>query len=496
MAISYLLEPTAKLISKFIIPFKGTWKTLPSHLIPPDALSDSLNVTIQGGALRSRPGLQMFNLTSLGEIKGTFLYVDALVGKSPLAVSNNKFWQYTPMNTWVDKTNSQNITPVGNYRQRMTSIQQSNQFRVVLANGSAGLFYFDGGLLQAIVPSTGTIPMGIIDVCTSFSRIVGLIPPYTVVWSSIFDISTWPDLNTNILSDTPDPLVTIKNLGTLGFAIYKEGSIYTAFGQSGSAAASFRFEFRGEFEGPANPNALVSAQGIHYGFTPSGRIFSFDGSKHEYIADGIWPFLRDDVDINYLYKIHGVYSFRQHTIYFWYPRKGQGGQVKGIVLVNLPYPKAGLDGYTYFLGESAFSCTDSLGTVLFQNTSGALIFGDDISFVLNPDYQFDNMHEIPVRMNTPLITTPNNVIVHPTFEVYLRRGSHKGTVFLSSLTSNLLENDAGESSEVERIDLTQFAPNEFISFENQGSFVGFKLEGTAADGIEYLGADVYGRETG
>src|SRR5437879_11426080 len=55
--ITYQLDSSAELLKTFLPPFKGTWKTLPSNLIPEDTLQDSMNTSLIQGRLRSRPGL-------------------------------------------------------------------------------------------------------------------------------------------------------------------------------------------------------------------------------------------------------------------------------------------------------------------------------------------------------------------------------------------------------------------------------------------------------
>jgi len=493
MGTSYILESSAVPLGRLQIPFKGTWKTLPSHLLPPDALADSMNVVIQSGELKPRAGMESYAiLPSANDILTTGLYVSGANIKYPLAVSATEVFAYD--GGWYQLTGPSLTTP-SSTTPRLTTFSSSGGFDFILTD-QTNLYNGSNGTYSVITPTIGSLLPGITDISTSFNRVIVISPPYSLAWSNALNFFEWPVLNTVYLSETPDTLVAVRNLGTLGFAVYKEGSIYTAFAQGSTDAAAFRFEFRGVFEGPANPNALIDVNGVHYGFTPSGRIFRFDGSNHDFIADGIWPFLRDDLDPNYLYKIHGVYNYKTHEIYFFYPRLGDSGAVKGMLLINLPYPLSGIESFSYFLGRASFSCTASLGTVLFENLQTSLVFSSGQSYRLNHDHFYDGVSEIPISLQHGFLSHPNNSIVQPIFQTYLRRGSGRGIVQVQSVVSNMLEENLGTEELEEYIDLSVVVPNEYIGFNNQGSFISVKLSANASDMIRYLGTDVYGIITG
>lgn len=492
MGLSFVLETSAKLLGRLSVPFKGTWKTLPSHLLPPDVLTDSLNVVIQSGELVSRAGLEPFDsFPTSSPVLGSMLYLDGM-NKYPIAATATKVYLYN--GGWGALLGPTLATPA-NSPIRFTLFSTGSTFYFVLANGDK-LYYGNTGPYQELTPFLGSLLPSITDITSSFNRLVMISPPYSIAWTNALTIFEAPVLNTVFLADTPDPLVAIRNLGTLGFVVYKEASIYTAFAQGATSAAAFRFEFRGTYEGPANPNAVVDANGVHYGFTPSGRVFRFDGSRHDFIADGLWPTLREDIDSDYLHKIHGVYNYKTHEIYFWYPRVGDEGEVKGMLLINLPYPLSGVENFSYFLGSSAFSCTNSLGTALFQNIQSSFVFGNSYSYRLNHNHFFDaEGNEIPIRIQPGFISPQDQSIVQAIYQYYLRRGEGKGTISVHSIVSNMLETNMGESSQEEIIDLTTIVPNEYISTDSQGSFISFRIEANASDRVSYLGADIYGITT-
>ncbi len=498
MAISILQEPGSRMIGRFSVPFRGTWKTLPPHLLPNDVLADSLNITIQSGSIKPRSGLQRFSQSSFAQdVKGSFLYVSENNIKIPIAVTDNKFYIY--LNDWEDRTGSTNFSLGYNSRVRMTNFASRATFHVVIANGTSNLYTWQSGPINRLVPNVGSLVDNMTDIIVAFGRLVVLAPPYTVIWSETYDSQTWFPLNTAILMDTSDPAIALKNLGVYGFVVYKEASITTAFAQAASSAAAFKFEPAKEYEGPCSSAGVVGANGVHFGLTPSGRIFRFDGSNHTFIADGIWPFLRDDIDISRRHMVHGCYNYKSNEIYFWYPKKSQPNEVKGMIILVLPYPLSGVQDFSYFLGESAFSCTDSLGALHLTDNIGNLVFGKSQSFVIEPNWPYDDSSRIPVALEPGLIgysqeMGQNLPIYKPSYELYVKKAENKKTIFFQSATSNQLEERT--LSEEEEIDLSDIKPNEFIAFDNSGSFVGLKVTGFADSGFEYLGCDVYGREIG
>jgi len=495
MGTSYILESSAVPLGRFQIPFKGTWKTLPSHLLPPDALADSMNVVIQSGELKPRAGLKPFGGDfPIGyEPRTTYLFVTSNNVKIPLVAGVNTLVGY---NTSWYTISGPNLTVPEGKNPRITTFSSSGDFVYILTDTN-DLFFGDSGSYAVLTPTLGALLPGITDISTSFNRVVVISPPYSIAWSNALNYLEWPVLNTAYLSDTPDALVAVRNLGTLGFAVYKEGSIYTAFAQGSTDAAAFRFEFRGVFEGPANPNALIDVNGVHYGFTPTGRIFRFDGSNHDFIADGIWPFIRDDIDQDYIHKIHGLYNYKTHEVHFFYPRLGDSGEVKGMVLINLPYPLSGIESFSYFLGKTPFSVTASLGTIFLENASESLVFGPSHAYSVDHDYLYDGENEeIPCVIQHGFLSHPNNAIVQPVYQAYLRRSEERGLAQVTSIVSNMLETNLGTLDNQETIDLSISIPNEYIGFDNQGSFVSFHLSANASSMLRYLGCDVYGIITG
>lgn len=514
--ISYQNDPSARLLKSYIPPFKGTWKTLPAHLLPDDVIQDSLNVTLLSGKLRSRLGLVRYsNIIFPNPVIGSFQFIDVNNTKLPLASTATQLYQYIPSD-WTNITGSVVLNSLAK-QVRMTSIQAATSVYLLYCNGLDELKYKqDSGNLQDITPyvdpDTGPSSLPIFtDICTSFSRIVGFTPPYTVAWcaslnDTYLNFTNWPALNQVILSDTEDSIVALGSLGTLGLAIYKEGNIFVGFAQQGTDASAFRFEHRGSYPGPAGVQAVVSALGGHVYMTNTGRIAFFDGTQHQWVADGLWPFLQDDIDVEYSKNIFGVYNYKTSEIYFWYPKVGDSGLLKGMVILNAPYPTAGVVTPSYFLGSTDFTCTNGLSTPLFNDSVDPFVFGNSRVFSLDKNTYTDDSQSFSCSFTTGIFKPPQpelpkgstqllSDIYRPIFELYLTRDSFRGTANLSSITSNNLETDGESSSNSEIIDLTSINVNEFVGFNETGSFIGLKLEWDSESKVEYKGCDVYGRTT-
>jgi len=518
MSISIQNDPNADHLKTYLPPFKGTWKTLPEHLIPDDAVQESMNVSLLGGKLRSRCGLEMYNSATFdAPISGSFMFVGVSNIKYPVASSKSKVYKY--LGSWQEiPVFGTTLVGLDTSQVRMTSIQQGSIVYLIYTNGVQPLLVSEELVSLVTIPPYITTPISIIpilkDLCTSFDRIVGIQPPYTVTWcdvvnSNYLGFTNWPSLNQAILSQTEDSLVAIRNLGTLGIAVYKEGNIFLGIAQQGPNSQAFRFEHRGEYEGPAGVQSIVNVNGVHVYMTSTGRVGYFDGTQHDWICDGIWPFLQDDLDTVYASKIHGSYNYRTSELYFWYPKLGDNGILRGMLIINWPYKLAGIQSYSYFLGYSSFEITNSLTVRLFNATTSPLAFSkeSDIyrTYALKHTHYFDNAVPFQCSFKTgvfkPIVqestqqrTRDTSDIYRPILELYSTRDSTRKTVQLSAVLSQSLE-DTGTSTSPEIIDLTSVQPNEYIGFNETGSFIGIEASWSSDSKFEYKGCDIYGRRT-
>jgi hypothetical protein len=537
------LDQSAEHLKTFLPPYKGTWKTLPSHLLPDDVLQDSNNVALIEGKLRSRPGLLALDtfqfLDTLSNdparttrIHGGMVFINVLDSKFLIASSLQTVWlKRDTASTWSLLPSLVQLQGSSLYNIRMCSLQQGSNIYLLYANALQQLMVSNN--LTTLTPITGLQPGSLPppvarDVCVSFDRVVVMQPPYTIAWSESISnnftaFTNWPALNQAILTQTTDALVAINPLGVLNFAVYKEGNIYAAVAQGGPSSQAFRFEHRGEYEGPCCPNSIVNVNGSHMYMTPTGRVAIFDGSQHTWICDGLWPFLRQDIDRTFIQNVFGVYNYKLSEVTFWYPRKGDSGDCKGMLCIDLPYPSAGISTYAYFLGTSSFAVSYGLSIRRFTHMVSPVVFGcssllqdatTDVfpprAFLVDEDTYTDSTRPFTCSLSTGLFKPVSQVdqgnisqgkgksdlsgIYIPTIELYTTRDITKGFVDLSPLISNGLETN-GDREETDRVDLTQIFPNEYHGFNRAGSFLGMHLQWDSRSKVEYKGAEIYGRKT-
>ena len=541
--ITFQLDPSAEHVKTFLPPFKGTWKTLPSHLLPDDVLQDSQNVSLIEGKLRSRTGLAtlddfLFLDTSSSDpslttkIKGGIQFIDISGSKYLVASSLKNVWIKRDIaSTWSVLNSNYTIQGSDLYNIRMCMLQQGSNIYLLYANGvqqvSVSTNLGNLNTITSLQPGSLSSPVAR-DICVSFDRIVVLQPPYTIAWSDTINNSfpaftSWPALNQVILTQTTDALVSICPLGVLNYAVYKEGNIYAAIAQGGPSSQAFRFEHRGEYEGPCCPNSVVNVNGSHFYMTPTGRVGVFDGSRHDWICDGLWPFIRSDLDRSFKNHVFGVYNYKTSEVYFWYPKIGDNGNCKGMLCINLPYQTAGISTYSYFLGTSSFAVSYGLSIRLFNSIVSPIVFGHssllpntstDVfppqAFLLDQDTYRDRDRVFKCSLSTGLFKPISQAdqgligvgqkvkdrsgICKPTIELYTTRDNTRGFVDLSPLVSSSLETD-GDVLETDRIDLSQIYVNEYHGFNETGSFIGMKLEWNSTSKVEYKGADIYVRKT-
>ena len=510
--ISLQNDPGAILQKSYPIPLRGTWKTLPSHLLPDDVVQDSLNVSLIDGALRSRAGLRLLSQTLLDSpALGSFLFTGVTNSKTPLVASSTTIYALAGV-TWLNVSPGVSLhTSLGNFS-RFTSIQSGSYVYVLHCNGVDPLWSAQEAVQFApVTPYAGSSIPILTDMCTVAGLIVGIVPPYTVTWcaglsNTYLSFTNWPALNQVILADTEDSLVAIRPLGTLGFVCYKEGNIFVGSAQAGPLSAAFGFQHRGEFEGPGGVNAVVNWNGMHVYMTPSGRVGLFDGTNHQWILDGLWPFLRKDIDSSRASSIFGAYNYLTSEVYFWYPRLSAPDTVDGMVQINMPYPLAGIQDFSGFLGRSSFGVSNALSVRLFDGTLQPYVWRSDTygTYVLDTDTYVDGTVDFPCSFTTgvfrPVSGTQQlpggNDIFRGSYEVFATRDSIRGSADVQGLSANALETH-GSPSAVERIDLTQTRPNEYISFPTaQGKFLGLSITWQSSSRMEYKGCDVYARRTG
>ena len=493
-------EPGAQVLRAYQTPFQGTFRTLPVHLIPEQALYDAHNVVIRNGFLRARAGLASQNPTALAGLPLTgYLYLGEDMAKIPLFVTSEAVYAYQD-GTWTARGAFHGDR---DHLARVTSLETQEQVLAVLTNGLTPLQQWTPtGGVQPLTPQTsGSTPSAPIptlaDLVTVSGRIVGIRPPYDVLWSNFLTADDWGDGNIARLADTEDALVAIRTLGTLGFVAYKEGTIMLGFSQAGSDASAFRFEHFGSYEGPAGISAIVDVSGTHFYMTPNGRIAAFDGSQHAWILDGLWNQLEEAIDTQFAHRIVAAYNYRHQEVTFVYPRRQDHGACHGLVTLNLPYPTAGVSSFAGFNGSTAFDLSAALSIRLFVGetvpwfaAATGQVFRQDGDAVRDGDASF------LCAMQPGLVAVPQSAIAKPFFELHAIRGEDRGLVEVAEVTAHLLEQAGGVVDDKPLVlDLVPLPrQREYYGFREAAPFLGVRLTWDSEAQFEYAGLLIWGRQ--
>lgn len=507
-----VLEVGATPLTMFNVPYKGIWNSVAINQITPDALYDSMNVFIRRGKLRERPGLSLLNRTVFDNaVLGGKMAVTP-TAKVLLAITRSQLYQLKENDPqWQSDTI---LTFANNNNQRIdiTFLETMNEYVAVIASSNLVLKkWIDGEGASNIVATTGTVPEAI-SVCTAARRIIALVDPHTIRWSSTLTYDSWPELAIAKVAQTNDIGICVRSLGTLDFVIYKERSIYVAKAQAGSDATAFNIQFIQSTEGPAGCHALVDVGGTHFFMTKSGRIGTFNGSSYvNWIADGLWLFLQGDIDPLYTSKIFGVYDYRLHTITFYYARIGDSGLCKGMVLINLPLqgsgiePIAGPNGLpaayvaSAFLGICQKPCSYGFEKRFHNTIDSSVIFTNTVddcqSFTFDDNVRTDDGVTYPCMIQTGLFPLPNMQHHNLQIEAMLERANGNGSCVIYPVTLDALESQQGtvHRDKGQIIDLNSNPVREYIGFNTPTRFFGVRYEWQSNDIVRYGGTTVYGR---
>ncbi len=500
------------LIGRWTVPLQGTLRGLPPYGLPEDALYDSLNVLVRAGALQVRPGLTLFNATALGgrpigAFATTLLASGAyqtnafqndsfqISGNTPtsalIAVTPTKIWTYWS-GAWHDITDVA-LTGTDSAFARCTSIQIGNTIDIIISNGIDTPRVWDS--VSAVVTQLGgsPAPPKWTDLTTASDRIIGIVPPYLVQWGNSLDLSTWPAANFRSLGDTVDPVVAIRNLGTLGVAVYKTRSIWLGSPGGATDASYFAFTIRGFWDGPASPYALVDADGAHYYMTDTGRIGYFDGTQQQWVADGVWPAVQAELDQTYTPRIFGVFDPTNREVIFYYPRTGDSGVCKGIVTVKLPREAEGVMRPIAFRGLSSIAVSVGCDTRL--DTRKALVLGDSTQVAYTVEGTNDNGTNFSGYFQTGLLASPAlDMYRLEGFEVFCSRGANYGNLIAKIVSNNLLENpDTTDLAPAQTIDLSSTPPTQPEGGDVTGKFFGLRFEFTTPITLKWYSARLAAR---
>jgi hypothetical protein len=499
---------------------KGVLRDFPIYKLPPDALYDCLNVIYRNGQIGPRPGMmQLAPGTDLGSrvtgaIQASTLAFGAFEptafeptafqmsgntdGTIIVAGSNRKFWAYFG-GAWHDLTDTPFVAS-DTYLAQFTTIQIGSTIFVLFTNGVDSPRSWDE-VATAITVIAGTPPL-FTDWTTASDRVIGIVPPYLIQWGNALNITTWPNLNFRVLSDTSDALVAIENLGTLGVAVYKRRSIWLGTAQGGLDSSFFSFQLRGQYEGPANPNTLVNVNGAHYYMTKTGRVGAFDGVTQTWINDGALPLIASNIDTANMVRAFGEYDPTFREVWFHYPRLDDNtsvtGNVTGLAVVVLPHPFSyeGIFFHSTYVGKTAIPVT--VGTDRRLDLNDRVVFGKNAGknlAYLTADSISDDGVAFTGFIQTPMQMTKDGDIYMATgVETYGTYTGGQGPLTLRLNGSPMLGNigSSGFSAGV-ALDLTvepTVSPD--IDTRISGRFWGLRYEFTSPVTFGYYGSRLMG----
>lgn len=502
---------TAEQSGQWRSPVQGMLRGLPAIEVPDDAVWDSLNVVVRKGFLQPRPGLVRLSPTNLearptgainaislaeGAFQVDMVQDDAFqtAGDAPasnvLVGTTRGLWVFFG-GLWHEITPGE-FTATEIQMSRFTSIQIDDEIWVLHTNGiDAPVQWASGNSVASVIAGS---PPKFADFTTIGDRIIGVIPPYEIRWGEETSLASWPALNFKTLADTPDPIVAIRNLGTLGGVIYKTNSIWAVQFIGGTSASSYRFELRGLWDGPASANAVVDADGVHYYCTIDGRIGRFDGLRHQWVNDGCWPKVDTEIETIYSKRIFGVYDRRNRELRFYYPVKGDRGELHGEITVITPKPQEGVTNHISFVGRLEHAV--SAGTEARLDLNKTLLFGSEsfLSYELIEDKDDDGT-PFSGYWQQGLKGTPG-LTLHRLegVETFAQRGIDYGFLELQVAHSNVLAVDGGELGPVKFVGLTD--PHVFKELKGddlRARFWGLRYNFTHPIQLRWQGGKLYSR---
>lgn len=353
---------------------------------------------------------------------------------------------------------------------------------------------FDGSIDDVSVKKTTVAPV-FKDITVVADRIMGAVGTHEIRWGDPLTDGSFPELNSKLLTETPSPVVAVRSLGALGAVVYKKDAIWGIDVTGLSGGSAFRFNMVEKVQGPAGPNAVVDANGIHVYMTNNGRIGMYNGFMRKWIGDGIWSVIKAEIDTTKPNRVHGVYIKELNQVRFYYKRTGVT-DTDGMVIVNIERKDLQLpwSAWPGRMGKSITASTamedDSFTTSLvFANNAGA-------AKTYKIEGTTDDGVAISSHMQTGLtLPTKMEVARALSLEGFFERLAGYGTVTAKLVFSNVLDKIEGMLSASSTIDLTVVPIKNPIGFDVRGRFLALRLEWTSAATVRYRGANLRAAET-
>lgn len=505
----------SNVVGQWEVPVQGTLRNMPIYSVPPNALWSSHNVLVRSGFLQPRPGLTEFASTVLtGRPTGMFnsimlatgafqedaFQADAfqLSGSIPSTLlvvgTTDKIYGYYG-GIFNDITGT-TLTALDTQLARFTSIALGTPqvLYVIHVNGMDAPRIWDitSGTFSAV---SGSPPV-FTDIANVDQHIIGILPPYDIYWGPTQSVTSWPASNRRVLSDTPDPLVAIAALGVRAGVVYKSRSIWDVIVTGSDVETQyFRFEQRDQVEGPASSAAVINVDGAHAYMTSQGRIGFYNGTRHYWVGDGIWPLIEADLDTGNSARIFGSYDPKFRIAVFVYPKTGDEGECKGWAVVMLPNPSEGYNSFITFHGSSTLAL--SAGGDLRLDSFKALFGRSDAGAtkVYTWEGQDDTGTSFDGHLQTGLVGTPGiEFFGLEAYETLALQGVGYGSITVKPVSSYVLDTEGGTVAAAKTHSLVPDAGNAVLGkpkgADLRGRFFGLRYEFTqsASLTLRWLGA--------
>jgi len=263
-----------------------------------------------------------------------------------------------------------------------------------------------------------------------------------------------------------------------------------------TGAQAFCFDKAGDFDGPANAAAIVRIRGADLYMTEHGRVAMFTGVTHDWIADGAWQTIKDEIDESKPGRIRGEYHKREEEVWFHYVRTQDSGEAKGLLIIRLPQPKFGLPHYACFVGQTADGISAGV-SIVRDNSKVPVVFTS--TSAAEKSYTLDGTDDAGTQIDSHIQTglqplhdgeTARILNVEP----FLERLAGYGTIDVKVATSNVLDTVAGTLTAAQSVDLTLTPVREVLGFDARGRFFALRLEWNSTDTIRYRGAIIRSQE--
>lgn len=483
---------------------------MPIYKVPPEAVWSSANVLVRAGFLQARPGLTQFVPTVMtGRPTGMFNSIMLATGAFQADAFQNDAFQTTgslPSTLLLAGTTRKLYAFFGGVLNDVTGTTltaletQPARFASIALGSPQTLFVLHTNGADAprqwdATSATFTAVAGSPPLWSDFTNIaehiVGIVPPYNIQWGNTQSISAWPAANVRVLSDTPDPLRAIAALGVRTGVVYKSRSLWDVV-ITGDPTESrfFRFEPRGLLDGPTGPAAVINTDGSHLYMTDAGRIGYYNGSRHLWVGDGIWPLIQANLDTTNTARIFGAYDPMFKIGVFCYPRTGDAGECKGWAIVMLPNIKEGYEGFITFHGSSLVALSaggdtrlDSFKALFTRSDAGA-------QKVYTWEGVDDAGSAITGHWQTGMVGAPGlEFFTLEAYEAFVLRGGGFGTLTVKPVSSYILDIEGGTVAAAKTIDLAeQVVLGSPKGGDIRGRFFGMRFEFTTPITLKWLGS--------